>query len=235
MTKGADKRLGFSVTEGRTAKAEKIAAILAAAGRPLVTSDNVLDLGCGNGEIAEYLSADCRMSCADAADQRTHGLKLPFHIVGTLLPFPDASFDVVLSNHVIEHTPDPDTHVREIRRILKPEGVAYLATPNRLWPWEVHARLPMIHYLPWRLFSGIGKALGRLHEPVRLLTPRGLRQAACERFSVQVWHHKILSDPGAYALSLPDWLNRLLRATPRSLLKLTAAIQPTLIVLLNPK
>ena len=235
MTEGAHQRLGFSTIGGRTAKAEKIAAILAAAGRPLNPTDDVLDLGCGSGEIAEHLSTDCKMSCADAEDQRTHGLNLPFHAVGTVLPFPDGSFDVVLSNHVIEHTLDPTAHVREIRRILKPEGVAYLATPNRLWPWEVHARLPLLHYLPWRLFSRIGKVLGRLHEPVRLLTSQGLRQTTSGLFSVEIWHHRILRNPEDYALKLPDWMTRLLRATPESLLTLSAPIQPTLIILLSPK
>jgi SAM-dependent methyltransferase len=235
MTEGAHKRLGFSAISGRKAKAEKITAILTAAGRPLNPTDDVLDLGCGSGEIAAHLSSDCRMGCADAEDQRTHGLDLPFHTADAVLPFPDASFDVVLSNHVIEHTQDPAAHLREIRRILKPEGVAYLATPNRLWPWEVHAHLPLLHYLPWRLFSRIGMALGRLHEPVRLLTSQRLRQATRGQFSVEVWHHRILSRPEDYALRLPAWMTRLLRATPEFLLTLTAPMQPTLIVLLSPK
>ena len=217
------------------AKAEKIAAILAAAGRPLNPTDDVLDLGCGSGEIAEYLSAACRMSCADAVDQRTHGLNLPFHTADAMLPFADASFDVVVSNHVIEHTPDPFAHLREIRRILKPGGVAYLATPNRLWPWEAHARLPLLHYLPWRLFSRVGIALGRLHEPVRLLTSQQLRQASRGQFSVEVWHHRILHRPEDYALRLPAWMSGLLRATPEYLLALTAPLQPTLIILLSPR
>ena len=54
MTEGAHKRLGFSAIGGRKAKAERTAAILAAAARPLNPTDAVLDQGCGGDEIAEY-------------------------------------------------------------------------------------------------------------------------------------------------------------------------------------
>jgi 2-polyprenyl-3-methyl-5-hydroxy-6-metoxy-1,4-benzoquinol methylase len=63
------------------------------------------------------------------------------------LPFPDEYFDVVVSNHVIEHVSDQQLHLSEIARVLKPNGVVYLATPNRLWPWEVHYRVLVLHYL----------------------------------------------------------------------------------------
>ena len=235
MTEGSRRRLGFSAIGRREAKAEKIAAILAAAGRPLEPADNVLDLGCGSGEIADHLCRYCNMSCADVTDQRIQGQDLPFHRVGEMLPFSDASFDIVLSNHVIEHTPHRDAHLREIRRILKPEGIAYLATPNRLWPWEPHARLPLLHYLPWELFSRLGMAVGRLHEPVRLVSLRQLRRLINSQFSLEIWHHRVLHDPENYALSPPAWIAGLLRATPAFVLTVTAPLQPTLIVLLSPK
>ncbi|MGB5773340.1 MAG: hypothetical protein WBP89_01565, partial [Sedimenticolaceae bacterium] len=73
MTVGTQKRLGFSAIGGRKAKAQKIAAILAAAGSPLKPADRVLDLGCGSGEIAARLATLARVSCADAIDQRMQG------------------------------------------------------------------------------------------------------------------------------------------------------------------
>lgn len=235
MTEGARTRLGFSAIGGRKAKAEKIAAILAAAGRPLNPTDDVLDLGCGSGEIAEHLSASCRIVCADARDQRTQGLALPFHLASEMLPFADASFDVVISNHVIEHTADQTLHIIEISRVLKPGGVAYLATPNRLWPWEVHARLPLLHYLPWRLFSRIGIMLGRLHEPVRLLSLHQLHRSTRGQFRAETWHDKILHESQRFALRFPPWLHSLFKSIPTPILGFTSALQPTLIVLLWPK
>ena len=235
MTEGAHKRMGFSAIGGRKAKAEKIAAILAAAGSPLKAEHRVLDLGCGSGEIAAHLATLARVECADAIDQRSQGRELPFAIASQTLPFPNASFDVVISNHVIEHTADPCAHVAEIQRILRPTGVAYLATPNRWWPWEVHARLPFLHYLPWRLFSKLGMALGRLGEPVQLQSPRRLKHLTRGRLTSEVWHHRLLKSPEEFALSFPKPMSSVLRLIPDSLLRLSAPLQPTLIVLLKPR
>lgn len=47
----------------------------------------------------------------------------------TDLPFPSASFDVVLSSHVLEHVPDDRQALREIARVLKPSGWAVLLFP----------------------------------------------------------------------------------------------------------
>lgn len=46
------------------------------------------------------------------------------------LPFRDATVDAVYSHHVIEHLPDIEDHMRDVRRILKPGGVYRVAGPN---------------------------------------------------------------------------------------------------------
>lgn len=45
------------------------------------------------------------------------------------LPFENASFDVVFASHVMEHIPDDKKAIREIYRILKPNGIAILPVP----------------------------------------------------------------------------------------------------------
>jgi SAM-dependent methyltransferase len=47
----------------------------------------------------------------------------------TKLPFPDASFDLLLCNHVLEHVPDDRLAMREMRRVLKADGLAFLQVP----------------------------------------------------------------------------------------------------------
>jgi len=45
------------------------------------------------------------------------------------LPFSNATFDVVIANHVLEHVADDQLAMREIKRVLKPQGQTILQTP----------------------------------------------------------------------------------------------------------
>lgn len=50
----------------------------------------------------------------------------------TALPFDDASFDVLIASHILEHIPDDHLALTEIRRVLRPGGRALLMTPISL-------------------------------------------------------------------------------------------------------
>lgn len=60
------------------------------------------------------------------------------------LPFRDETFDVVVSSDLIEHLPDAGSHIAEVRRVLKPGGLYFLKTPNRLVA-EAYYRLRDLH------------------------------------------------------------------------------------------
>ena len=96
----------------------------------------ILDIGCGNGGISEYFARNNRQYAVDVSDQRNNKeANFTFRLVSSeKLPFPDASFDIVLSHHVIEHVEDQALHLDEIRRVLKSSGICYLATPNKASP-----------------------------------------------------------------------------------------------------
>jgi len=73
---------------------------------------------------------------------------------GEELPFPDASFDVVYSAYVLEHTQDPKRVLSEALRVLKPGGLLHFELPNHLAPFEGHymAITPPVVWkpiLPW--------------------------------------------------------------------------------------
>jgi SAM-dependent methyltransferase len=62
---------------------------------------------------------------------------------GTRLPLHDATFDVVVSFETLDHVPDADSFVGEIRRVLEPDGTLVLSTPNRAFgPPEHHTGNP---------------------------------------------------------------------------------------------
>ena len=50
----------------------------------------------------------------------------------TAIPYPDKTFDLVLCNHVLEHVADDRRAMRELRRVLKDDGVALLQVPLSL-------------------------------------------------------------------------------------------------------
>ncbi|MBV6395384.1 MAG: Ubiquinone/menaquinone biosynthesis C-methyltransferase UbiE [Anaerolineales bacterium] len=55
------------------------------------------------------------------------------------LPFADASFNVVIIKHIVEHLPNPEKAIAEIARVAEPGGTLILATPNLsslLKPWK---------------------------------------------------------------------------------------------------
>lgn len=103
-------------------------------GRP-VAGMVTLDIGCGNGGISAWLAQDNDHYGVDVADLRKIVDGFTFtQVSDERLPYPDSMFDFVVSNHVIEHVSDQELHLSEIRRVLKPGGCAYLATPNKSSP-----------------------------------------------------------------------------------------------------
>ena len=119
----------------------------------------LLEVGTGSGGIAHYFGTHaglrCDVTAVDVVDQRLiHDGYRFMQVTDTTLPFADASFDVVLSNHVIEHVGEHDAqlhHLRELRRVMAADGVGYLAVPNRWMLVEPHYRLAFLSWLPHRL------------------------------------------------------------------------------------
>jgi SAM-dependent methyltransferase len=136
----------------------------------------VLDLGCGVGEYvraferrgAEAIGCDVAVPRLVEALQR--GRALPhtsgadpsraayLAAAGEALPFADGSLDVIVLNEVIEHVADDRATLREIARVLRPDGVCILYAPNRLYPFETHGiylgkryvfgNIPLVNWLP---------------------------------------------------------------------------------------
>jgi SAM-dependent methyltransferase len=89
----------------------------------------ILDVGCGDGHFATVVFQQCAdvgidKDMKDAAEASQRGAyRLVTRASSYALPFPDAHFASVLSNCVLEHIPDLDTTLREISRVLRPEGL----------------------------------------------------------------------------------------------------------------
>ncbi len=226
--------------DSRLLKARKIARLVERV-RPL-RGARVLDIGAGSGHIASALGQlagpDGTVWAVDVHDQRQttdgYGFK---HVGGTALPFEPGSFDVVLSNHVIEHVgtrADQLEHLQEIHRALDPSGVCYLAVPNRWVLLEPHFRLPFLSWLPERLRDPYVRAARRgAHYDCNLPT----REQAVRLFGESGFGHEEVTIPAMRALKeieAPSLLVRLLCAAPTPVLRMLLPVNPTMIFLLRP-
>jgi SAM-dependent methyltransferase len=107
-----------------------VAAYAAAAG--LLPEGRVLDLGCGVGH-SFHLLAPRQTVGVDLAAEALAGQDRETLVADMrALPLPAASFESVLSVQSLEHVPDPERVVAEVRRVLAPGGTAVFVTPNRL-------------------------------------------------------------------------------------------------------
>lgn len=66
----------------------------------------------------------------------------------TDLPWPDATMDVCLLPELLEHVPDWEQCLKEAVRVLKPGGVLYVSTTNKLCPRQMEFDLPFYSWYP---------------------------------------------------------------------------------------
>lgn len=112
----------------------------------------ILDAGCGDGALATALAgrgatmtgvdADPRMLAAARARAEAMGLAVAF-AEGDIraLPFPDASFDVVVAVTVLCFVPDAEHAVREMARVLRPGGRMVIGELGRWNLWAAKRRI----------------------------------------------------------------------------------------------
>lgn len=227
---------GFSSNLNRHQKSEKIFKILEEHGKSRCSKVRLLDIGTGNGEIAHHLSQYYDVTSIDLVDQNIKYKSFSFHqVTDEHLPFSNKSFDIIISNHVIEHVSNPDLHLAEMARTLAPNGLIYLATPNRFWPWEVHYNIPILHYLPQPIFMFILKKFSKYHEDVNLLSWPKLKQKSQKYFLVTVVSDTICKWPRRYFINISHSISSILSWIPLRLYRLFTFIHPTLIVILSHK
>jgi SAM-dependent methyltransferase len=65
-----------------------------------------------------------------------------------IVPFENNFFDLIISNQVFEHIEDLDAVLREIERVLKPNGILLCLFPSKECIREGHCGIPFIHWFP---------------------------------------------------------------------------------------
>jgi SAM-dependent methyltransferase len=115
----------------------------------------LLDIGCSMGytleaarslgltptgsDISEFAIGECR-SLGFRAERGELGR----------LPFADGEFTLATMKHVLEHTPDPRSALREVRRVLRPGGGLFIAIPHGGYGKSLRRPQQSQFYLPQR-------------------------------------------------------------------------------------
>jgi SAM-dependent methyltransferase len=148
---------------------EQLESLLPAAAPP-----RILEIGTGEGEVAGRVAARYPDALLATLDLPDHELSANVFGDAGRLPFPDATFDLVLAVEVLEHLPDPALALDELARVARPGATAILSVPSEpLWRAMNLAR--------GKYVGDLGNTPGHIQH----WTPGGFRRLVSRRFEVR--------------------------------------------------
>jgi SAM-dependent methyltransferase len=113
----------------------------------LQPADAVVDFGCGIGALLERLNAAEKTGVEVSDVARSAALARGLRVVASTTELADASADLVISNHALEHVLSPLEELRELRRVLRVAGRLVIWLPIDDWRAQRRPRSDPNHHL----------------------------------------------------------------------------------------
>lgn len=203
----------------------------------------ILDIGCSSGVITQHIARhggivigiDVDKNAIKEAIANSKGIKnLSFKLAsGTVLPFKNNSFDIVICNQVYSFISNPQKMMKEIYRILKTKGFSLFTGDNLLNPIETMYGLPFLRWLPKNFSKGILKKIGYKDFYIgSYKTYWGLLKL-CGDFAIEDYTLKVLKQPGKFNFKNILKYRKIINLIPNPFLKLLEPLLPTFIFILK--
>ncbi|MBT9559880.1 MAG: class I SAM-dependent methyltransferase [Myxococcales bacterium] len=175
-------------------RVRKVVSLLAA-----TDQHTVLEVGCGAGNVLAQVRGrrtgiDLSPFLLEKARSRLGADATILEMNAESLTFPDESFDRVYCSEVLEHVLDPGRVIAEIRRVLKPTGVAVVSVPNEGLINAIKGRVFSVPGATWLLERRSGYAMPQHME--------------------DEWHLHEMDEPSLRALVVPHFHVETLAGVP---------------------
>jgi len=139
--------------------------ICQAKGIPITKDSHILDFGCGEGtRVYQLIDEGFPHACGfnkghymggeNPIKFRCEKDRAAFRFADDgIIPWPDGTFDLIISDQVFEHVIEQEQAFREIYRVLKPGGVSVHVIPAKWQVIEPHIKVPLGGLTPFKRYT----------------------------------------------------------------------------------
>jgi 2-polyprenyl-3-methyl-5-hydroxy-6-metoxy-1,4-benzoquinol methylase len=163
-------------------------------------AETVLEAGCGDGFLLETLEgAGASLTGVELSETRIERARVRAPHASLIqadireMPVPSQAYDATICTEVLEHVPDPQRAVSELKRVTKPGGIVLVTVPNEL-NWRL-ARAALLRFpvrIPDHVNSFSRRSMNRMFgmAPIvfRTLPPLGTMGALTYCFVYRIPH-----------------------------------------------
>lgn len=202
----------------------------------------LLDVGASNGAITYYLAKKVKLAIGIDPDKVAikHGrkkliasnLKLDT-FDGISIPYRNNLFDLIVFRRTYGSTQTLPLLIKEIHRVLKPNGLVYFEGHNKLFPLESDYRLPFLPWLSPKLAKLILKALGHDRYYLGNYQTYWQLKKTFKRFSINEITYLIIKNPRLFHFIMLYRTSKFTKYIPLIILQLLEPFYPDFIWMLQ--